>query len=179
MSVISFETTLFAIGDRTILLLPSKASQQLPSRNIAMVNGTINDFEFRAVLEPDGNFSHWLEIDQELAKGAGIRAGDHVTVSLEPTKDWIQPNIPKDLADALAQDSLANDTWQKVTPMARWEWLRWIRATSNTDTRAKRVAVSCSKLRSGMRRPCCFNTSACTVPEVSKSGVLLAPTNVA
>jgi hypothetical protein len=178
MTAITFKTTLFTIGDRTILLLPSEASQQLPSRNIAMVNGVINGYTFQTVLEPDGNFSHWLEVNDSLSKNAGIKAGDTVEVRLEPTKDWIQPNIPEDLKKALAKNSAANATWQKVTPMARWEWLRWIRATNNNDTRAKRIEVACSKLKSGMRRPCCFNTSACTVPEVSKSGVLLIPANI-
>jgi hypothetical protein len=175
MSVIHFETTLFKVGDWTILLLPAAASQQLGSRNIAMVKGSINGYDFQAVLEPDGNGSHWLDVDQKIAKGAGIQAGDAVTVGLEPTKDWIEPKIPADVQAALKANRAAHETWDKTTKMAHWEWLRWIRATNNTETRARRIDVACSKLKSGMRRPCCFNTSACTVPEISKNGALLTP----
>ena len=57
--------------------------------------------------------------------------------------------------------------------MARWEWVRWVGATKNPDTRAKRVDVSISKLRAGSRRPCCFDLSSCTDPELSKNGKLL------
>ncbi len=175
MPTINFKSTLFTIGDWTILLLPQEASQQLPSRNIAMVNGTINNFEFKAVLEPDGNGSHWIEVDKRLSSGAKISTGDTASVTLEPTRDWIEPEIPLDIQNALVANKQARDTWNKATTMAHWEWLRWIRATNNTETRARRIEVACSKLESGMRRPCCFNTSACTVPEISKNGALREP----
>jgi len=65
--------------------------------------------------------------------------------------------------------------WKDITPMARWEWVRWVNATRNTDTRRRRVEVSISKMQSGKRRPCCFNLAACTDPELSKSGKLVVP----
>ena len=175
MAAIQFETTLFTVGSYTILHLPLEASKQLPSRNIAMVQGTINNTPFADVLEPDGWGSHWLNLDEQLRKATGVKAGDTVSVVLEPTKEWIEPEIPHDVTKALAANPEAHETWQKTTTMAHWEWLRWIRATNNTETRARRIEVACSKLKSGMRRPCCFNTSACTVPEVSKNGALLVP----
>ena len=59
--------------------------------------------------------------------------------------------------------------------MARGEWVRWINATKNPDTRTRRVEVSISKMQGGKRRPCCFNLSACTDPDLSKNGGLLKP----
>jgi len=38
-----------------------------------------------------------------------------------------------------------------------------------------RVDVSISKMKSGKRRPCCFNVSACTDPDLWKNGRLLEP----
>jgi hypothetical protein len=63
--------------------------------------------------------------------------------------------------------------WKGITPMARWEWVRWINATRNLQTRERRVEVSLSKLRSGKRRPCCFDLAACTDPDLSKNGKLV------
>jgi hypothetical protein len=51
--------------------------------------------------------------------------------------------------------------------MARWGWLRWIRATNNRETLGRRIEVALSKLRGGDRSPCCFNRNLCTEPEVS------------
>ncbi|HKI94389.1 MAG TPA: YdeI/OmpD-associated family protein [Gemmatimonadales bacterium] len=58
---------------------------------------------------------------------------------------------------------------------ARWEWVRWVNATKNPDTRKRRVAVSLSKMKNGKRRPCWFNLSACTDPDLAKNGKLVAP----
>ncbi len=34
------------------------------------------------------------------------------------------------------------DLWNEITPMARREWVRWVNATKNPDTRRRRVDVS-------------------------------------
>ena len=84
--------------------------------------------------------------------------------------------MPQDLATALAAaPQKIQNLWNEITPMARWEWVRWVNATKNPDTRRRRVNVSISKLKSGKRRPCCFNLSACTDPDLSKNGRLLEP----
>ena len=63
--------------------------------------------------------------------------------------------------------------------MARWEWVRWVGSTRSESTRAKRVDVSIDKLRHGSRRPCCFDLSSCTDPELMKNGELIAPEDAA
>jgi hypothetical protein len=82
--------------------------------------------------------------------------------------------VPKDLATALetAPDRI-RALWNEITPMARWEWVRWVNATKNPETRERRVDVSISKMESGKRRPCCFNLAACTDPDLSKNGRLI------
>lgn len=173
MSAITFKTKPFKIGEWTILLLPKEASAKLPSRGIAMVKGTINDFRFQTALEPDGRGSHWFRVDDSLSKAANAAAGDTVTLAIEPTKEWSEPKVPADIEKGVAADKQAHDLWTKITPMARWEWIRWVRATSKDETRKRRIEVARSKLKSGERRPCCFNSSMCTESSVSKSGVLL------
>jgi hypothetical protein len=172
MPTITFETKLVEINGWTIAHLPLDTSAQLPSRGLVMVKGTINGSDFQIALEPDGRKSHWFEIDDSMREALGVSAGDTVHLEIEPTKEWIEPNIPKDILDGLMGDSAAYEQWNTNTPMARWEWIRWIRATNRPETRANHIVIACSKLRGGARRPCCFNASMCTVPEVSKNGVL-------
>jgi hypothetical protein len=171
---IRFDATLTTIGNSTIARLPETASEKLPSRGQAAVHGTINGHPFQTVLEPDGSSGHWMRVDGTLQESAGIRAGDTAIVEIESTKDWPEPDVPQDLEDALAAAPQAiQDLWQAITPMARWEWVRWVNATNNPDTRKRRVEVSISKMSSGKRRPCCFNLAACTDPNLSKNGRLL------
>ena len=176
MSIIRFETTPLIIGDWTILRLPESASAMLPSRGSTMVEGTINGIRSKIVLEPDGKGSHWFRVDAGLREAAGINAGEPVTMAVESSKEWPEPEVPADLKTALASDSQANALWVQITPMARWDWLRWIRATHSQETRSRRIEVALSKLKAGERRPCCFNRNQCTEPEVSKNGVLIEPT---
>jgi hypothetical protein len=171
---IRFDATLYTIDKSTILRLPDKASGQLPSRGQVAVEGTINGHGFRTVLEPDGNSGHWMRIDGKLQRTAALSAGDTATLEIETLKDWPEPNLPQDLGTALAAaPQKIQDLWKGITPMARWEWVRWVNATENPDTRKRRVEVSISKMKSGKRRPCCFNLAACTDPNLSKNSRLI------
>jgi hypothetical protein len=134
----------------------------------------MNGHTFQTVLEPDGNVGHWMRVDGRLLKATRVRPGDSATVQVELTKEWPEPSVPPDLRRALS-DAPRNirDLWEGITPMARWEWVRWVNATKNPDTRERRVKVSLSKMSSGKRRPCCFNLAACTDPDLSKNGKLV------
>lgn len=172
-NTIRFEATPYVLETSTILRLPEAASKELPSRGQVAISGTINGREFRTVLEPDGYWGHWMRIDKELQKNAGIAAGDDVTLEIAPTKEWPEPDVPSDLEKALvAAPESIQKLWKEITPMARWEWVRWVNETRNPETRKHRVEVSVSKMQGGKRRPCCFNLAACTDPELSKSGRL-------
>lgn len=174
---IRFEAKLFKIGSWTILVFPKSASVKLPSRGMVMVEGTINDSHFQAVLEPDGKGSHWFKVDKAMCEVVHVVAGDTVKLAIEPSNEWPEPKIPEDLETALLADKRAHSLWIDITPMARWDWIRWIRATKEQKTRAKRIQVAFSKLKSGARRPCCFNRTMCTEPYVSSGGVLRSDTN--
>jgi hypothetical protein len=173
---IRFDATLSTIDTSTVLRLPETASAKLPSRGQVAIYGTINGIEFQTVLEPDGDFGHWMKVDGALQHAARISPGDTATLDIGVTKDWPEPRVPQDLAMALAAaQPKIQDLWNEITPMARWEWVRWVNATKNPDTRGRRVEVSISKMQSGKRRPCCFNLSACTDPDLSRSGRLIEP----
>jgi Domain of unknown function (DUF1905)/Bacteriocin-protection, YdeI or OmpD-Associated len=142
MSAIRFEATLTTIGLWTILRLPKEASAKLPSRGQTMVEGAINGVHFQSALEPDGRGSHWLKMDDGLQKAAGANVGDPVTVSIEPSKKWPEPPVPEDVKNALSADTEVERLWTDITPMARWDWIRWIGATTNAETRQRRIAAA-------------------------------------
>jgi hypothetical protein len=172
-SAVCFEAQLRKVGRCTILRLPDDASAKLPSRGQIAVMGVVNRHAFQAVLEPDGRRGHWLKVDQKLRQALALSEGDTVTVEVEPTKDWPEPDIPKDFQTALADAPDVSGLWEDITAMARWEWVRWINASKNPETRKRRVQVGISKLRSGKRRPCCFDLAACTDPDLAKNGRLI------
>lgn len=56
----------------------------------------------------------------------------------------------------LAASPQAQAVWQDITSLARNEWVCWVTSAKKAETRARRIEVADSKLKSGMRRPCCF-----------------------
>ena len=177
MPKITFQAKLTAIGSQTILRLPQTASSKLPSRGMSMVEGTFDGHAFQAPLEPDGVGSHWLRVSNRMLTAARAEVGDSVSVALEPMARWPEPKVPADLAEALASSPEARRLWMDITPVARWDWIRWIGSTRNRDTRTIRIEKTLSKLRSGKRAACCFNRSQCTDPSMSRNGVLLEATS--
>jgi Bacteriocin-protection, YdeI or OmpD-Associated/Domain of unknown function (DUF1905) len=173
-STVHFGATLSRVDTWTIVRLPEKASGKLPSRGQVAVEGAINGFGFQTVLEPDGDSGHWMRIDEKLQQAASLRVGETVRVECEPLREWPEPTVPRDLETALAAaPQKIRDMWDDITPMARWEWVRWVNATKNPETRTRRVEVSISKMESGKRRPCCFDLASCTDPNLSRNGKLI------
>ena len=169
---IIFEEKLLKIGPRQIIRIPIDSSKKLPSRGMVMVKGTINDLAFTSPLEPDGKGSHWLEVSGTLSKELGVAIGETVSLNIEPLNEWVEPQVPEDIMNAIIKADLL-EQWNDITVKAKWDWIRWIRSTKNENTRNKRISVACSKLQKGDKNPCCFDRTRCTDTDVSKSWVLL------
>ena len=143
----------------TFVILPKNASAKLPSRGMAAVEGTMNGVRFEAVLEPDGQKSHWLKVDRKLRKAAGANAGDVVLLDVAPAAKEPEPTVPADLRKALAAAPKAGKLWSDITPVARRDWIHWITSAKQPETRARRIKNACSMLAAGKRRVCCFDRS--------------------
>src|SRR6266508_3617485 len=137
----------------TFLILPKDASAKLLSRGMTAIEGTINGFHFQAMLEPDGQKSHWLKVDRKLREAAGANAGDVVTLEITPVAEEPEPEVPADLRKALAGAApKARALWSDITPIARRDWIHWITSAKQPETRARRLTNACSMLAAGKRR---------------------------
>lgn len=173
---IAFSTTLYKLKEWLILPIPEQESGKLPARGQVSVTGKMNGVEFDTVLEPDGRWCHWMRVTNALQKATAVKAGDTVRVTITTSSVWPEPTVPEDFAAALkVAPQKVKDKWRDITPMARWEWIRWMNATLSQQTRAVRIEKTVSKLNGKHRRPCCFNLAACTEPYVTKSGRLIEP----
>ncbi len=64
--------------------------------------------------------------------------------------------VPADLQKAFISTPAAQVVWEDITPLARNEWICWITSGKKAETRSIRIERALSKLRGGMRRPCCW-----------------------
>jgi hypothetical protein len=153
-----------------LITIPIDASAKLASRSTILVEGTINGRRFRAALEPDGQGSHWFGASKALRRAAQFDGGDTVDIEIEPipVKKWPEPKVPVDLQKALEADPQVHALWTSLTPMARWDWVRWTDTVKLAETRRERPEKVCSMLKAGKRRPCCFNRAARTPPKIAE-----------
>ncbi len=64
--------------------------------------------------------------------------------------------MPADLRQSLATSAQAQAVWDDITPLARNEWICWVTSGKLAETRNIRIQKALSKLKGGMRRPCCW-----------------------
>ena len=155
------------------VVLPKDVSVLLPRRGRTTVDGRLNSHDFCKTLEPDGQLSHWLRIDQALLEAADVQVGDEVELALAPVAQEPEPEVPDDLLVALAAAPGASEVWRDTTTIARLDWVHWIVSAKQAKTRAQRIANACDMLASGKRRVCCFDPSgfyskALSAPKAAK-----------
>lgn len=64
--------------------------------------------------------------------------------------------ISADLEKALIASPKALLVWEDITPLARNEWICSVISAKQIETRSRRINVAISKLKSGIKRPCCW-----------------------
>ncbi len=65
-------------------------------------------------------------------------------------------DMPADLLVALTASMSALVAWKDITPLARNEWICWVKSAKLIETRSRRVARVPAELAEGKRRPCCW-----------------------
>lgn len=145
-------------GDWAFVILPAEISASLPRRGRTSVAGYLNGQAFIALLEPDGNKSHWLKIEQPLLAAAGVVVGELAQFEVAPIAEP-EPALPEDLQLALRDSPAARASWDATTTLARLDWIHWIVSAKQARTRAKRIADACEMLAGGKLRVCCFDPS--------------------
>lgn len=141
------------------IILPKESSAKLPRRGRITVDGTINDHGFRALLEPDGQKSHWLRIEETLLRDSGAGFGDVAWFEIMAVEKEPEPEAPSDLITALQAAPEARATWEGTSTIARLDWIHWISSAKQAKTRTKRINDACDMLASGKKRVCCFDPS--------------------
>ena len=168
----TFEADVKIIQGKQLIKFDAATEKILPSRGLVMVRLEYADQWGVFACEPDGQKGHFFDLDAVL-EGTGFQnLVFPLQMGLEVVDDWVKPQIPQDIKACLVEADLMS-YWDTITPKAQWDWCRWIGATKSEATRFKRMHVMLDKFMKGDRRPCCFNTAACTDMSVSKSGILM------
>jgi hypothetical protein len=115
------------------------------------VVATVNGYTWRtSVARMRGEFL--VGLNREVREGAGVRAGDTVTLELALDTAPRTVDIPPALAEALDSDPEAKASFEGMAFTHRKEYARWIEEAKREETRTRRVAQALDMIRTGRTR---------------------------
>jgi hypothetical protein len=114
------------------------------------VRGTINGFPFRTSLMPMGG-CHGMAVNKTMRDGAGVEAGDRVSIVMERDQGQRTVELPPLLQKELAKSKTARANWEKLSFTNQKEIALSIRGAKQEETRARRLAKAMDILKTGKK----------------------------
>ncbi|HEY8589448.1 MAG TPA: YdeI/OmpD-associated family protein, partial [Naasia sp.] len=112
---------------------------------------TLGDYSYRSTVTPyRGRIM--LSLSAENREGAGVAAGDTVTVTLAPDDAPRVTEVPDDLRAAIDGDDAAKAFFAGLAPSHQKAYVVWIIDAKKAETRAARVEKAVEMLKEGRRR---------------------------
>ena len=149
-----FESRLEPMGPRgawTCIAIPFNVHEAFGTRARVPVKGTVNGFPFRSSVFPTGGGAHFMMVNKEMQRGAGVQSGDLVSVSIEKDAAPRTVDVPQDLASPLSEHLEARERFQKIPYSHRKEYVDWITSAKRSETRARRIEKALDMLAEGLR----------------------------
>jgi hypothetical protein len=114
------------------------------------VRGTINGFPFRSSLMPMGG-CHRMVVNKQIRDGAGVKAGDTVTVVMEKDEATRTVEVPDLLKKELPKSKTAQVNWERLSFTHQKEMARSITEVKQEETRVRRLAKVMDVLKNGKK----------------------------
>ena len=124
----------------TVLVMPFDAEQVFGTKGSVRVRGTINGVPFRRSIHPRDDGRHFMMLNKEMRKAAGMVVGEPVQVVMEQDTGERTVDVPPDLAEALATDAVFGEVYEGLAHSRRFEFVRYLEQTQNPETRQRRIA---------------------------------------
>ena len=71
-------------------------------------------------------------------------------------EEGVVHNVPDDLQKVLGSHPELLEKWNKLTPLARNEWICWTTIVKQEKTRAEHIERLRQEIIEGKKRPCCW-----------------------
>jgi Bacteriocin-protection, YdeI or OmpD-Associated/Domain of unknown function (DUF1905) len=152
MGKLSFTTRLEPRGPAAAVVLDDSQVEVLGegAKRFPVV-ATVNGYAWRtSVARMGGEFL--VGLSREVRTGAGVEAGDEVSVSLELDTQPREVDVPEGLAQALAADPAAKAAFDGMAFTHRKEYARWIAEAKREETRQNRIQKALDMLKEGRTR---------------------------
>jgi hypothetical protein len=129
---------------------PFEVVEVFGTRARVPVRGTINGFPFRTSLMPMGG-CHGMAVNRTMRDGAGVQAGDSVSIVMERDVRERKVTVPPLLKKELAKSKPAQANWKKLSFTNQKEVALSITGAKQEETRQRRLAKAMDILKSGKK----------------------------
>jgi len=136
----TFDAPLVASGKTaTGISVPQEAVDALGAGKRVPVVVTINGYSYRSTVTPYRG-ENMLPVSAENREGAGIAAGETITVTLERDDAPRVIEVPDDLALALAANAAAKSAFDALSYSNQRAHVLQVTSAKTDETRARRIA---------------------------------------
>ena len=135
------------LGGKTAtgLVVPPEIVAALGAGKKPAVSVTLNGYAYRSTIATmDGQFM--LPVSAEHREKAGVKAGDEVEVCLALDTEPRVVTVPPDFADALAQNTTAQQKFEAMSYSHKRQHVLAIEDAKTPETRQKRIAKAIAML---------------------------------
>jgi hypothetical protein len=152
MGELTLTTTLQRRGPAAAVVLTAEQVADVGEGKKAFpVQATISEYTWAGrVSRMGGEFL--LGLNRDVRSGAGVEAGDEVTVTITLDEAPREVEVPPALAQALDADTAAKARFDALAYSHRKEFARWIAEAKKDDTRERRVVQALQMLHDGRTR---------------------------
>ena len=147
----AFEATLDGVPkiSGTYVTVPPRVMKIFGGRVRVPVRATINDVTWRTTIANMGA-GPMIGVTAATRKAAGIERGDRITIAIEEDKAERTVEVPADFAKEMNESQ--RRAYDAMSYTHRKEYVQWIDAAKKPETRARRIALACSKLTERARQ---------------------------
>jgi bifunctional DNA-binding transcriptional regulator/antitoxin component of YhaV-PrlF toxin-antitoxin module len=124
--------------------------EEVFSANRVKVVATFDGVQYRGSIVRMGG-CYMLGMTQELRKKIGKEPGDIVKVTVEKDEEERVPEMPSDLSEVLAKNSVALTFYEKLSYTAKRSYVQWITDAKKEETRRDRIEKAVTMLSEGKK----------------------------
>jgi len=137
VSVKKFRAKLGSAGRPLFVIVPFDVREEFGKAR-PPVKVSVNGHSYRTTISVYGGKYH-LPVRSDHREAAGVKAGDIVEVTIAPDTEARKVKVPPDLTAALAKDSHAKESWERLSYTNKKEHANAIVTAKKTETRARRL----------------------------------------
>lgn len=140
----TFETDLLGAGNNTGIQVPEENITELGAGKRPPVNIDVNGYKYKSTVAVMGG-RYMISFPKANREATGLKAGDHITVTLELDAGVREVAVPRDLEAALKKNKLYKK-FESLAYSRRKEYARQVNDAKAEETKNRRIEKIISEL---------------------------------